>query len=178
MNFGCESHPVAGIDDWNNNYDMLADYVNTIHSAVDKHVTLGSSPNSRMHFVVHSRHAVLTRKLSPDQNRKIPPLMYDYAYRLVKDFPGLYVGDLAFSYCTESCCDNIPFCGADIDFSINGGIQTYDECLEHLKHGIVGCMVGRAFVDRPLYWSNLDSLLYGEDDIGNTNSALTQLMSL
>jgi hypothetical protein len=109
MNFGCESHPVAGIDDWNNNYDMLADYVNTIHSAVDKHVTLGSSPNSRMHFVVHSRHAVLTRKLSPDQNRKIPPLMYDYAYRLVKDFPGLYVGDLAFSYCTESCCDNIPF---------------------------------------------------------------------
>lgn len=53
------------------------------------------------HFVIHARKAILGG-LSPAQNRSIPPLRYDYVYRLVKDFP-------------------------DVDFTLNGGVNTYEE---------------------------------------------------
>jgi tRNA-dihydrouridine synthase A len=45
------------------------------------------------HFIVHARKAVLNAKFSPDMNRRIPPLKYDYVYDLVKEFPHLQVGD-------------------------------------------------------------------------------------
>lgn len=53
------------------------------------------------HFIVHARKAILGG-LSPAQNRNIPPLKYDFVYRLVKDFP-------------------------DVDFTLNGGVNTYEE---------------------------------------------------
>ena len=43
------------------------------------------------HFIVHARKAVLNAKFSPDMNRRIPPLKYDYVYDLIKDFPHLQV---------------------------------------------------------------------------------------
>lgn len=55
------------------------------------------------HFIVHARKAILGG-LSPAQNRSIPPLRHDYVYRLVKDFP-------------------------DVDFTLNGGINTYEEVM-------------------------------------------------
>lgn len=67
-----------GIDDWNADYNRLAAYIHHVH------VHGGCS-----HFIIHARAAILTRKLSPDQNRNIPPLMYDYVHRLINDFPGL-----------------------------------------------------------------------------------------
>lgn len=53
------------------------------------------------HFIIHARKAILGG-LSPAQNRSIPPLKYDFVYRLVKDFP-------------------------DVDFTLNGGVNTYEE---------------------------------------------------
>ena len=44
------------------------------------------------HFIVHARKAVLNAKFSPDMNRRIPPLKYNYVYDLVKEFPHLQVG--------------------------------------------------------------------------------------
>jgi tRNA-dihydrouridine synthase A len=41
-------------------------------------------------FIVHARNAVLTG-LSPKENREIPPLKYDYVYRLKQDFPQLEI---------------------------------------------------------------------------------------
>lgn len=64
------------------------------------------------HFIVHARKAILDKNFSPDDNRKIPPLKYDFVYQLVKDFPNL-------------------------KFTINGGITTYDEIASHLDHGAV-----------------------------------------
>ena len=43
------------------------------------------------HFIVHARKAVLNAKFSPDMNRRIPPLKYDYVYDLIKEFPDLRV---------------------------------------------------------------------------------------
>lgn len=57
------------------------------------------------HFIVHARKAILGG-LSPAENRTIPPLKHDYVYRLVKDFP-------------------------DVDFTLNGGINTYEEVKTH-----------------------------------------------
>ena len=38
-------------------------------------------------FIVHARNAVL-KGLSPKENREIPPLKYEYVYRLKREFPG------------------------------------------------------------------------------------------
>ena len=39
-------------------------------------------------FIAHARNAVL-KGLSPKENREVPPLKYDYVYRLKRDFPHL-----------------------------------------------------------------------------------------
>jgi len=93
------------------------------------------------HFIVHARAAILGAKLSPHDNRTIPPLKYEYVYRLLSDFPHLM-------------------------FTINGGILSYEECREHLAQGVHGVMVGRACIDAPYYWRNIDSRIYGGSDPG------------
>ena len=39
-------------------------------------------------FIAHARNAVL-QGLSPKENREVPPLKYEYVYRLKRDFPAL-----------------------------------------------------------------------------------------
>ena len=41
-------------------------------------------------FIVHARNAVL-KGLSPKENREVPPLKYEYVYRLKRDFPALEI---------------------------------------------------------------------------------------
>lgn len=55
-------------------YAFVRDFVGTVAEA-------GCST-----FIVHARNAIL-KGLSPKENREIPPLKYDYAYRLKHDFP-------------------------------------------------------------------------------------------
>jgi len=57
-------------------YSFVRDFVGTVAEA-------GCST-----FIVHARNAVL-RGLSPKENREVPPLKYDYVYRLKSDFPQL-----------------------------------------------------------------------------------------
>ena len=44
--------------------------------------------------------------------------------------------------------------------SINGGIQTLDECLEHLSH-LDGVMLGRAAYQNPYLLAEVDQRLFG-----------------
>jgi tRNA-dihydrouridine synthase A len=88
------------------------------------------------HFIVHARKAVLGAKFSPADNRKIPPLKYDYVHNLVKDFPHL-------------------------KFTINGGINSLQEAKAQLDQGVHGVMVGRACVNSPFHWRHTDTMLYG-----------------
>ena len=69
-------------------------------------------------FVAHARNAVL-KGLSPKENREVPPLKYDYVYRLKRDFPAL-------------------------EFILNGGI-TKNEAVA----GVDGIMLGRAAYHDP-----------------------------
>jgi tRNA-dihydrouridine synthase A len=87
-------------------------------------------------FIVHARNAIL-KGLSPKENREIPPLKYEYAYQLKRDFPHL-------------------------EISINGGIKTLDEVEEHLKH-VDGVMLGREAYHNPYVLAGVDSRFYGAD---------------
>jgi tRNA-dihydrouridine synthase A len=73
-------------------------------------------------FIVHARNAVL-KGLSPKENREIPPLKYDYVYRLKQDFPQLRI-------------------------VINGGITTAEAIREQLSN-VDGVMIGRAAYHTP-----------------------------
>jgi tRNA-dihydrouridine synthase A len=73
-------------------------------------------------FIVHARNAVL-KGLSPKENREIPPLKYDYVYRLKADRP-------------------------DLEIVINGGITTWAEITTHLAY-VDGVMLGRAAYHHP-----------------------------
>jgi tRNA-dihydrouridine synthase A len=75
-------------------------------------------------FIVHARNAVL-KGLSPKENREIPPLKYDYVYRLKRDFPQL-------------------------EIVINGGITTLSEIELHLK-SVDAVMIGRAAYSNPWF---------------------------
>lgn len=85
-------------------------------------------------FVVHARNAIL-KGLSPKENREIPPLKYDYAYRLKRDFPSL-------------------------EIIINGGIKTLDEVELHLQH-VDGVMLGREAYHNPFVLADVDARFYG-----------------
>ena len=85
-------------------YDFVRDFVGTVKEA-------GCNV-----FIVHARNAWLNG-LSPKENREIPPLRYELAYQLKKDFPELTI-------------------------AINGGITRNKQITEHLKE-VDGVMIGR-----------------------------------
>jgi tRNA-dihydrouridine synthase A len=85
-------------------------------------------------FVVHARNAWL-KGLSPKENREVPPLRYDWAYRLKRDRPGLQV-------------------------IVNGGIATLDAATEHLAH-CDGAMLGRAAYHTPYLLHQIDVAWFG-----------------
>jgi len=93
-------------------YSFVRDFVGTVAKAGCKT------------FIVHARNAVL-KGLSPKENREIPPLKYDYVYRLKRDFPSL-------------------------EIVINGGITSRPQIDLHLK-SVDGVMIGRAAYSNPWF---------------------------
>jgi len=88
-------------------------------------------------FIVHARKAWL-QGLSPRENREIPPLNYPWVYQLKKDFP-------------------------ELGIIINGGIQSLQECQQHLEH-VDGVMIGREAYQNPWMLCQVDSVLFGMDN--------------
>ena len=88
-------------------------------------------------LIVHARNAWL-QGLSPKQNREIPPLKYDWVYRLKSDFP-------------------------DTEIIINGAIKTLDAALGHLQQ-VDGVMLGREPYQNPFVLEKVDELIFGQSD--------------
>ena len=86
-------------------------------------------------FFVHARNAVL-KGLSPKDNREVPPLKYDYVYRLKRDFPALRI-------------------------VLNGGVHTLDAMKSHLSQ-VDGVMLGRLAYHDPYLVAQAGVLLFGE----------------
>lgn len=90
-------------------------------------------------FIVHARKAWL-KGLSPKQNREIPPLKYDYVYRLKSEKPELAV-------------------------VINGGIKSIEAAQQQLQH-VDGVMIGREAYYNPYILACVDQDIY--QDAGAT----------
>ncbi|MBO4576224.1 MAG: tRNA dihydrouridine(20/20a) synthase DusA [Neisseriaceae bacterium] len=110
-----------GIDD-DEDYQVVADFVGEI-----AHKTPCKS------FIIHARNAWLNG-LSPKENRDIPPLKYDFVYRIKQDF-------------------------SDLNIVINGGIVDNNSIINHLQH-TDGVMVGRAAYHNPMIMKEWDSLFF------------------
>ena len=170
--------------DGDDSYSFLSDFVHTLTDSSSS-CSSGSNSNSNSveHVIVHARKALIGKKISPADNRKIPPLRYDFAHRLAQDFPQVAV-------------------------SLNGGLRSVGDCLAELRrsedaglqaafvldnintprnvqvvtaeHAVVpsttpgvlvgdgaafaGAMVGRATIDNPFAFATVDSRLYGAPD--------------
>ncbi len=98
-------------------------------------------------FTVHARIAIL-EGLSPKENRDIPPLRYDIAAQLTTDFP-------------------------DLEFILNGGIKTLEECSEHLKT-FDGVMLGREAYHNPWLLSEVDHQLFGDPQRDITRTSILE----
>ena len=86
-------------------------------------------------FAVHARVAVLAG-LSPDANRKVPPLKPHLVARLAGDFP-------------------------ELEVVTNGEVASYGDVAER-SAGLEGAMVGRDACRRPWYYANVDTAVYGD----------------
>lgn len=103
-------------------YDFVRDFVGTVSEA-------GCEV-----FVVHARNAWL-EGLSPKENREVPPLRYELAYQLKRDFPALTI-------------------------AINGGITTNEQIAGHLEH-VDGVMLGREAYHHPWLLTGWDERFFG-----------------
>ncbi|MFT4255824.1 MAG: tRNA dihydrouridine(20/20a) synthase DusA [Pseudoxanthomonas sp.] len=88
-------------------------------------------------FIVHARNAWL-QGLSPKENREVPPLRHDWAYRLKRERPQLRI-------------------------AINGGIATQAAVRAHLRE-VDGVMLGRAAYHDPYLLHQLDVALFGGEE--------------
>jgi len=111
-----------GVDE-DNDYALFAGFV-------DRQVQAGAAM-----VVVHARNAWL-KGLSPKENREIPPLRYDWAYRLKQERPELPV-------------------------VLNGGIASVQAAQQHMQQ-LDGVMLGRAAYHDPYVLHALDCAQTGQ----------------
>lgn len=118
-------------------YDFVRDFVGQVSEA-----------GCRV-FIVHARNAWL-QGLSPKENREIPPLRYELAYQLKKDFPRLVI-------------------------AVNGGITTHEQTQTHLAL-VDGVMVGREAYYRPWWLTTWDEAYYNDTHSMPTREAVEEAM--
>lgn len=87
-------------------------------------------------FIIHARKAILSG-LTPKENREIPPLIYERAYRVKQEFP-------------------------DCEIILNGGVRSLAEVHAH-REQVDGVMIGREAYQNPWFLVEADRQLYGDD---------------
>jgi tRNA-dihydrouridine synthase A len=127
--------------DYQESYDFVRDFVGTVHDA-------GCDV-----FIVHARNAVL-KGLSPKENREIPPLRYEVATRLKRDFP-------------------------DALFVLNGGLIEAEAAIGHLGEasGLDGVMLGREAYHRPRVLTEISQRLWPEDPILDDETVIAAMVA-
>ena len=100
-------------------------------------------------FIIHARKAMLG-KFTPKQNLNIPPLKYDYVYKLKEDFP-------------------------DEEIIINGGITSIEEINNHLKK-TDGVMIGRAAYHSPYLLAEIEKEIFKNKTIPSRQEVIENLI--
>jgi len=100
-------------------------------------------------FIIHARKAYL-EGLSPKENRTVPPLDYEYAYRIKRQFPELVI-------------------------IVNGGVQDLDATEPHLKV-TDGVMLGRAAYHNPYLLAQADARIFNDPHLVSTREEIVNMM--
>ena len=114
-----------GVDEFDT-YDFFKSFISTVIESGIKII------------FIHARKAYL-KGLDPKRNRTLPPLKYDFVYKIKKEFP-------------------------HIKFIINGGLDNIDDCLDQLNY-LDGVMVGRSIQANPFFLEEVDSKFYNLEKI-------------
>ena len=123
--------------DHDENYGFVRDFIGTVADA-------GSTV-----FIVHARNAWL-KGLSPKENREIPPLRYDIARQLKRDFPHLTI-------------------------VVNGGLRD-SSALHAQLQGLDGAMVGREAYHNPWWLASWDAEFFGAAPSAASRETIEQAM--
>jgi tRNA-dihydrouridine synthase A len=100
-------------------------------------------------FIVHARRAIL-RKLSPKENLNIPPLKYDFVYKLKE-------------------------CFNDDEIIINGGIKNIQDIKDHLAK-VDGAMIGRAIYHSPYFLTDIEKEIFNNDNAPSRSEVMENLI--
>ena len=118
-------------------FEFLKNFITTIKKAGTKK------------FIIHARRAILT-KLSPKQNLSIPPLKYDFVYKLKEEFK-------------------------KDEVIINGGISETIKIKEHLKL-VDGVMIGRAIYHSPYFLAEIEKEIFKNKNVPSRNEVMEKLI--
>ncbi|MDC0975159.1 tRNA dihydrouridine(20/20a) synthase DusA [Candidatus Pelagibacter sp.] len=124
-------------------YDNVEDYEN-LHNFISTLKSTGVKT-----FIIHARKAMLG-KFTPKQNLNIPPLKYEYVYKLKEDFPNEEV-------------------------IINGGITAVDQIKPHLQK-TDGVMIGRAAYHTPYMLAEIEKEIFGTEEVPSRQDVIEQLI--
>ena len=124
-------------------YDEVEDYEN-----LNKFISTLKSTGVKT-FIIHARKAMLG-KFTPKQNLNIPPLKYDYVYKLKEDFP-------------------------DEEIIINGGITSVDQIKPHLEK-TDGVMIGRAAYHTPYLLAEIEKEIFKNNSVPSRQDVIQQLI--
>jgi len=118
-------------------FDFLKSFISTLKKGGTKK------------FIIHARRAILT-KLSPKQNLSIPPLKYDFVYRLKEEFK-------------------------EDEIIINGGINQTTQIKEHLAK-VDGVMIGRAIYHSPYFLADIEKEIFQNENVLNRSEVMEKLI--
>ncbi len=100
-------------------------------------------------FIIHARKVILG-KFTPKQNLNVPPLKYDYVYKLKKDF-------------------------TNEEIIINGGITSVEEVNSHLKK-VDGVMIGRAAYHTPYLLADIEKEIFKNENVPSRQQVIENLI--
>ena len=100
-------------------------------------------------FIIHARKAIL-KKLSPKENLNIPPLKYEFVYKLKEHFK-------------------------NDEIIINGGIKYTDDIKEHLLK-VDGTMIGRAIYHSPYFLAEIEKEIFGNKEVPTRSEVMENLI--
>jgi tRNA-dihydrouridine synthase A len=147
-----------GVDDWDN-FDFISEYIERLLPVCQR-------------FYLHARKCVLNGLFSARQNRSIPPINYPRVYALCRKFPevefwingGIRNLVQARNICygssepehSDALHNEVPCSQCRV---------THGSCIappfEMAPSNLRGCMMGRAAIDNPAIFWDVDRYFYG-----------------
>ncbi len=119
------------------NFEFLKSFIKTTKDAGSKK------------FIIHARKALL-KKLTPKENLSIPPLKYDFVYKLKEHFK-------------------------NEEIIINGGVKTTKEIKEHLLK-VDGVMIGRAIYHSPYFLAEIEKDIFNNENVPTRSEVMENLI--